>query len=134
MRPYHRPVPNTWWLKRRPYVLFMIREVTSVFVAGYCVFLLVFIYRLGQGPDAYAGMLQALHSPVSIGLHLIALAFAAYHSFTWLKLAPQILTPHFLVLLVGDRDRARAIIAANNYVAWAVVSVVVAWVVLGVAV
>ena len=25
-RPYHRPHSNTWWLKRRPYFVFMMRE------------------------------------------------------------------------------------------------------------
>ena len=59
MSTYHRHVPNTWWLQRRPYILFMIRELTSVFVAGYCIFLLVFVFKLTEGADAYANFMAA---------------------------------------------------------------------------
>ena len=42
MKTYQIPVSNTWWLKKKSYFFFVIREMTSLFVAGYCLFLLVF--------------------------------------------------------------------------------------------
>ena len=125
MKPYRRPVPNTWWLERRPYLLFMIRELTAVFVGAYCVFLLFFIYKLGKGPEAYQGMLDALKSPLSIILHLIALAFAIYHSVTWFNLTPRI-----MVLQIGEERVPSFLIAGANFAAWLGLSVILAWVII----
>jgi len=111
MSTYLRPVPNTWWLKRKPYILFMIRELTSVFVAGYCIFLLV----------------AALKSPSSVALHLITLAFVLYHTITWFNLTPKI-----LVLYRGEDRVPQGLVAGTFYAGWVVVSVIVAWLVLGV--
>lgn len=128
MSPYDRPFPNTWWLQRRPYFLFVVREATAVFVAAYCVFLLVLVHRLGQGPEAYAGLLEALRSPASVVLHLIVLAFALFHSVTWINLTPKI-----MVLQVGAKKVSPRLIAAANFVAWAGLSAALAWLILGTA-
>ena len=127
MNTYHRPVSNTWWLKRKPYILFMIRELTSVFVAGYCIFLLVLVYKLTQGADAYGNFMAALKSPSSVALHLITLSFVLYHTITWFNLTPKI-----LVLYRGEERIPQGLVAGVFYVGWVVVSVIVVWLVLGV--
>jgi len=126
MSTYHRPVSNTWWLKRKSYILFMIRELTSVFVAGYCIFLLVLVYKLTQGADAYGNFMAALQSPISVALHLITLIFVLYHTITWFNLTPKI-----LVLYRGEERIPQELVAGTFYVGWVVVSVIVAWLVLG---
>ena len=126
MSAYHRPVPNTWWLKRKPYVLFMIRELTSIFVAGYCIFLLVFVYKLTQGADIYGNFIDVLKSPSSVALHLITLAFVLYHTITWFNLTPKI-----LVLYKGEERISQGLVAGTFYAGWIVVSVIVALFVLG---
>ena len=127
MSTYHRPVPNTWWLKRKPYVLFMIRELTSIFVAGYCIFLLVFVYKLTQGADIYGNFIDVLKSPSSVALHLITLAFVLYHTITWFNLTPKI-----LVLYRGEDRIPQGLVAATFYAGWVVVSIIVTLLVLGV--
>ena len=127
MSTYHRPVSNTWWLKRKSYILFMIRELTSVFVAGYCIFLLVFVYKLTQGADVYGNFMAALKSPISVALHLITLVFVLYHSITWFNLTPKI-----LVLYRGEDQIPQGLIAGTFYAGWVVVSIIVALLVLGV--
>ena len=127
MSTYHRPVPNTWWLKRKPYVLFMIRELTSIFVAGYCIFLLVLISKLGKGADAYGNLIAALKSPSSVALHLITLAFVLYHTITWFNLTPKI-----LVLYRGEERIPQGLVAGVFYAGWVVVSVIIVCLVLGV--
>jgi len=126
MSTYHRPVSNTWWLKRKTYILFMIRELTSVFVAGYCIFLLVLVYNLTQGADAYGDFMAALKSPISVALHLITLIFVLYHTITWFNLTPKI-----LVLYRGEERIPQGLVAGTFYVGWVVVSVIIAWLVLG---
>ena len=127
MSTYHRPVSNTWWLKRKPYILFMIRELTSVFVAGYCIFLLVLVYKLTQGADAYGNFMAALKSPSSVSLHLITLVFVLYHTITWFNLTPKI-----LVLYRGEDRIPQGLVAATFYAGWVVVSIIITLLVLGV--
>ena len=125
MRPYYRPTHFTWWLTSRAYFLFVVRELTSVFIAAYLVFLLVLLWRLAAGPEAYAAYRGFLGSPGMVLFHLAALAAALYHSITWFRLAPMAIT----VRLRGRRLPGAAIVAAN-YAAWLAVSLAVAWLVL----
>lgn len=104
----------------------MIRELTSIFVAGYCIFLLVLVYKLTQGANAYSSLMAALKSPGSVTLHLISLAFVLYHTITWFNLTPKI-----LVLYRGEERIPQGLIAGTFYAGWVVVSVIVAWLVLG---
>ena len=125
MSVYRRPVPNTWWMKRRPYFLFMIREVTSVFVAGYSIFLLVFVYKLGQGRDAYASLIDLIKSPLSIVIHCISLAFVLFHTITWFNATPKI-----LVLRLGEERIPPSLVATTFYAGWVIVSALIGWLVL----
>jgi len=127
MSTYHRPVSNTWWLKRKPYILFMIRELTSVFVAGYCIFLLVLVYKLTQGAEAYDNLMAILKSPSSVALHLVTLSFVLYHTITWFNLTPKI-----LVLYRGEERIPQGLVAGMFYAGWVVVSVIIVCLVLGV--
>src|SRR5438445_13473567 len=58
-----RSMPATWWLHNRHLVKFMIRELTSFFVAGYAIFLLVMMYQVNRGGnechDFYFHVLQS---------------------------------------------------------------------------
>jgi fumarate reductase subunit C len=98
----------------------MAREVTCIFIAVYTVILIVGLVRLSQGREAYEAFLLALASPASVAFHLLALAFAVYHSVTWFNLAPKALPLH-----MGDKTVAPGAIAAAHYIAWVVISVVV---------
>jgi fumarate reductase subunit C len=49
---YHRKMPATWWLTKWSYFLFMLRELSSVFIAVFLVVYLCQIYQLSQGPEA----------------------------------------------------------------------------------
>ena len=60
---YYPKMSNTWWLKRPNYIRFMIREVTSVFIAVFLVVLLVQLGKLAQGPAAYEAFLRTLRAP-----------------------------------------------------------------------
>ncbi|HIO72439.1 MAG TPA: fumarate reductase subunit C, partial [Flavobacteriales bacterium] len=111
----------------KPYILFMIRELTSVFVAGYCIFLLVLVCKLTQGAEAYDNLMAVLKSPSSVALHLITLTFVLYHTITWFNLTPKI-----LVLYRGEERIPEGLVAGVFYAGWVVVSIIVVWLVLGV--
>jgi fumarate reductase subunit C len=117
-KEYVRPMPATWWLHNYHLVLFMIREMTSMFIAGYAVFLLVLLYlRFAEKEQVFN---EILKSPVSIVLQVIALIFAVYHSVTWFNL-----TPKAVILWRGEEKVSPALIVGAHYALWAVVSVIV---------
>ncbi len=119
-KEYVRPLPAMWWLNRKTYFLFMVREATCLFVGGYALFLLVLVMR-HDDPQAFAALLE---SPILIALQMIALPMVAYHSITWLNLTPKV-----MVVFRGDERVSETLIAGANYVAWAVVSIVILWIV-----
>lgn len=121
MRPYLRPLPFAWWLTRRPYTLFVVRELTAVFVGGYALVLLLLLRSLARGPEAYAAYLDGLRSPLMITFHVVALAAALYHTVTWFTLAPMALP----LRLRGRRVPGRTIVAVN-LAAWVLLSALVA--------
>jgi fumarate reductase subunit C len=117
---YYPKLPTTWWLHNPRYFRFMIREVTSVFIAAFLVVFLVELYQLSRGPEAYAAFSARLSSPGWILFHLVALAFAIYHSVTWFNLTGVV-----QVVRVGERQIPPALVAGGAFAGWAVVSAVI---------
>ena len=117
---YYARLPATWWLKKPAYFLFMLRELSSVFIAVFLVVFLVQIHQLTKGPDAYAAFAQRLGSPGWIAFHVVALLFALLHSVTWFQSTAVVLP-----LRLGERDVPRVAVFAINIGAWIAVSVVI---------
>ena len=115
-----RPMPCCWWLKKDAYTRFMIRDFTSVFIAGYCIFLLFVMHRASQSPLAFAAFYESWVAPWSRSLHLIALVFAVYHSVTFFNLTPQV-----IVQFRGEEKVPGVMIAGAHYALWAVVSLII---------
>ena len=120
---YRRRVSVWWWLQSWRYTKFVLRELTSVFVAYFAVVALWKLRAIAAGPDAYARFLARMESPLFVGLNAMALLFVLFHSITWFNLAPKAM----VVRLAGKRV-PDWLIQAMNYLAWAVVSVGAVWV------
>jgi len=118
-KEYIRSMPANWWLKKKTYFLFMVRELTCVFVGGYALFLLMLATR-HDDPQAFAAL---LNSPLLIALQIIALPMVLYHSITWLNLTPTV-----MVLWRGEERVSPLLIAIANYIIWAVISIVILWI------
>jgi fumarate reductase subunit C len=115
-----------WWVHRRSYLLFVLRELSCVFVAWFVVYLVLLVAAVHDGSDAYEWFLAWSARPWMVALNLVALAFLVLHAVTWFLLAPKAL----VVRLQGRRLPPR-MVAAGHFGAWVVVSAVVAWIVLG---
>lgn len=124
-KPYIRPLPATWWFQNYYVTLFTIRELTSLFVAGYAVFLLVLLYRYGQGHEPFHQFFEALKSPASVILHLIALSFAVFHTVTWFNLTPKV-----IILWRGEEKVNPVLIIGSHYALWLLVSLLILFVAL----
>ena len=124
---WYRPRMSTWWwLKRGSYLAFILRELSSIFVAWSVVFLLLLVRAVSQGDAPYRQFLAWSGSPAVLLLNVVSLFFVVYHALTWFNLAPQAM----VVRLQGKRVPGTWI-AASNYAAWALVSALVAWLLLG---
>jgi fumarate reductase subunit C len=124
-KEYIRPIPATWWMHNQYLILFMIRELTALFVAGYAVFLMVMLYRFGQGSQPFHEFYAALTGFPSVLLQLVVLAFVVFHSVTWFNL-----TPKAIVLWRGEEKVKPAVIAGAHYGLWLVASVIIFLIVL----
>jgi len=123
-KPLVRECPPTTWYFRQPrYLRYMSREITSIFIAAYCVLLVVGLQRLSQGPAAWEGFLLALRSPDSIVFHLLALAASFYHAATWFNA-----TQKAMPIQIGEDFVPGNIISGAHYAAWAVLSVAILFV------
>ena len=121
-RWYRRRMPVLWWLKDRAYVKFVLRELTSVFVAQFALLYLWQLRALAQGPDAYAQFVGRLQSPLFLAVDIVALVFVLFHTITWFNAAPAA-----VVARVRGKKVPAGIIIGSQYVAWAMASAVVAW-------
>jgi fumarate reductase subunit C len=124
-RWYHPRVSTYWWLWRWAYLKFILRELSSVFVAYFVVLTLLQLHALSQGPEAYAAFQEWLKTPWVLALNAISLFFVLFHTITWFNLAPRA-----MVVRVRGQRAPDLLIAGSNYVVWLVVSVAVAWLVL----
>ncbi|WP_135458175.1 fumarate reductase subunit C [Mycobacterium sp. DL99] len=123
MTTYRQPVPVLWWVKRPSYLRYMLREASCKAVAWSVVYLGLLVWALGTGRNDW---FQDFSShPLVIALNLVTLALLLLHTVTWFSLAPRAMIVH----LRGRRVPAGAVLA-GHYLAWLVVSAVIAWVVL----
>ena len=120
---YQTPLPWSWFMQRRGYRRFMAREATSVFLAVYLVYLIVWMYRLGQGPEGFAVAIDGSRHPLTVTMHVVALMAALFHSITWFNLTPKIMP-----MYIGE-DRIPDLWSAilMGYLPWTVLSVIILW-------
>jgi len=124
-RWYRRRVSVWWWLQNRTYAGFVLRELTSVFVAFFALIYLWQLRALAQGPEAYAQFLARLITPPFLALHALTFVAVVFHSITWFNLAPRA-----MVVRVGGKRVPDWTIVGLNYGAWILVSVIIATILL----
>ncbi|MGH7324951.1 MAG: fumarate reductase subunit C [Candidatus Rokuibacteriota bacterium] len=122
---YRRRISVWWWLENPSYTGFVLRELTSVFVAVFAVMLLWHVWALGRGPEAYAVFLGRLKTPLLIAVNGVAFFFILFHAITWFNLAPKAM----VVRLRGKRV-PDWVVVGSNYAACLVLSVAVALILL----
>ena len=124
---WYRPRMSTyWWLKRPSYLAFILRELSSIFIAWFVVYLLLLVRAVSRGDSRYQQFLAWSGRPVVLLLNLVSLGFAVFHAITWFNLAPQA-----MALRVRGKRVPGPWITASNYLAWAVSSALVVWLLLG---
>jgi fumarate reductase subunit C len=121
---YQRRIGVFWWVHKRSYFLFVMRELSSIFVAWFVVYLLMFVAAVAGGQQRYDEFLDRAASPLLLVMNAVGLAFLVLHTVTWFAL-----TPKAMVLRLGGRRVPGTAILAAQYVALAVVSAFIYWLV-----
>jgi fumarate reductase subunit C len=125
-RWYRRRVSTYWWLHQWSFVRFILRELSSVFIGLAVVLTLLQVHALSCCADGYHRLQQYLAHPLVIAFHCVSLAFVVFHAVTWFNLAPKAVPRR-----VHGKHIPALLITLPNYVAWAGISVLVAWIILG---
>ncbi len=125
-RWHRRRVSTYWWASRGSYFAFIMRELSSIFVAWFVLYLLLLVRALRLGEAAYQRFLAQSAHPAMVALNLITFGFVLLHAITWFNLAPQA-----MVVKARGRRVPGVLIAASNYAAWAVVTAVLVWLLTG---
>jgi len=124
-RPYQPAVSRYSWFMRQPrYKAYMLRELTCVLVAFYCVLMLIGLQALASGDEQrWDGFLAGQQQPGWIAFHAAALVFfIVYQTMAWFRLAPKAMP-----LQLGNTEVPPAAIVTAHYIGWVVVSILVLW-------
>jgi fumarate reductase subunit C len=121
-RWYRKRVSTYWWLQRWEYLRFVLREISSVFVAWFVVLTLAQICTISRGSQAYDGFQDFLKNPFVIALNIVSFFFVVFHSITWFNLSAKA-----MVIRVGGKRVPGFMISGPNFAAWLVISAVIAW-------
>ncbi len=115
-KTYMPKMPSTWWLRNPRYFLYMLREVTSIFVFLYVLAFAVQFFLLADRIlfDAFRALFT---SPVFFGFIGVVLVMAVVHAVTWWSLNAQV----FQVRL-GGRLLPPAALLTGFVFAWIVAS------------
>ena len=125
-REYHRSFSNLWWLERFNYLIFILREFSSIFVGYFLIVTLSQVCALARGPEAYAAFQDWMRHPLVILVNIIAFAFLVLHTVTWSNLVPKAFFPRSHGHRLPEMTTA-----LPSYILWLVATIVVAAFVLG---
>jgi fumarate reductase subunit C len=106
-------------------VKFILRELSSVFVAWFVIYLLIMVRAVSRGPGAYRSFLDFSAHPVVLAVNVVAFFFITFHALTWFAVAPQAIVAH-----IGKKKVPAVLIALTHYAAWAVISAAIVWLLL----
>ena len=121
-RAYVPTRPATWWLRDLKYLLFMMRELSSVFIAVFVVLYMYEMFLLSKGSTVHAAFQQSLRSPGFIAFYAVSLLFALYHSITWFGVVGRV-----QVVKIGKLKVPPSLVTAGAFGGWVVASAAVAY-------
>ena len=129
--PYHprwlrQPVSTYWWMEKWSYFRFILRESTCMFVAWSLLYLLLLIRAVSRDSASYAEFLEWSATPWILMLNIISFVFVVFHAITFFEAGPQAIVVH-----IGRSRVPGQLVKAGHYLAWAVVSASVAWLIAG---
>ena len=78
-----------WWTSKRTYFVFVMRELSSIFVAWFVLYLLLLSARSATARRRTTTSSTGRRHPWLVALNIVAFAFVLLHTVTWFMLTPQ---------------------------------------------
>ena len=119
---YRPSMSSVWWLKKRNYFLFMMRELSSVFVAAFVVLFMYQLFLISEGEQTYGQFKESLYEPQFIVFYIIAFFFSVYHTITWFSVASKV-----QIVRIGTWTMPPAMVTGGAFVGWMGISAMVGW-------
>ena len=119
-RAYVPSRPATWWLRNLKYFLFMMRELSSVFIAAFLLLYLYEIFLFSKGSQVHTAFQISLRAPGFVAFYVISLIFAVYHAVTWFGVVGRI-----QVVKLGKFKLPPALVTASAFGGWVATSVAI---------
>jgi fumarate reductase subunit C len=123
-RRYQKPIATFWWLRSRAHFLFVLRELSCLFVAWFVVYLLMLVDAVHGDESRYRHFMAWSGSYWMLAINGIALLFLVTHTTTWFDQTPQA-----VVLRLRGRRVARIWVVAAMYLLWILLSGAAIWMV-----
>jgi fumarate reductase subunit C len=121
-KAYYPHKSPTWWLRNLKYFLFMMRELSSAFVAAFLLLFLYQIFLLSKGEAVHGAFQESLRSAGFIVFYAVAFIFALYHSITWFAVVGRI-----QIVRLGKLTIPPVLVTAGAFIGWFVVSAAIAY-------
>jgi len=116
---YRPRLPWAWWRRNPRYTLYMLRELSSVFIAIWSALFLVQLGKLRRGRDEYDEFVAAQRRPGWIAFNVVAFLFALLHAVTWFQLSGVVLSGLAQKVRVGGFKLTSDMLTAGNFAGWA---------------
>jgi fumarate reductase subunit C len=114
---YRKRTPVFWWVRKPTYFLFVMRELSSFFVAWFVGYLLLLLHAVSQGDAAYRDFMDDADAWWIVAINVIAFAFVVLHTITWFHL-----TPKAMVLQVPRHPRVPERLRGWTAPAWLIIA------------
>ena len=115
-------ISTTWWLQKTSYFMFILRELSCVFVAWFVIYLLMLFQAVGRGDAGYQAFMAWSAASSIVLLNVVSLLFLLFHAVTFFAAAPRA-----MVVKLGPNRVPGSAILAGHYVGLVAVSLIVCW-------
>ncbi|MFQ6013069.1 MAG: hypothetical protein ACE5LS_05440 [Thermoplasmata archaeon] len=115
-KTYTPPIRASWWLRNPRYFLYMLRELTSLFIFLYVLAFVVQFFLLADR-SAYEAFRALTTSPVFLAFTGAVWVMAVYHAITWWSLNARVFQ-----IRLGGRNLPPAALFVGGILIWIVVS------------
>jgi fumarate reductase subunit C len=116
VRLYRKRMPVFWWIRKPTYFLFVMRELSSFFVAWFVVYLLLLVHAVSEGEAAYQDFVDDADAWWLVALNVLGFAFLVLHTITWFHL-----TPKAMVLQIPRHPRVPARLQGWSAPGWLII-------------
>ncbi|MDO5057920.1 MAG: fumarate reductase subunit C [Lautropia sp.] len=107
---YRRPMKGWYLHARPPYRIYLLREATCLAVAYFALLVIVGLFRLKAGPEAWEAFLACLRSPLMVVVNLAAAGLIGFHAITWFMVMPKTMP---FIFIGGKRLQPHLIVAGG---------------------